>query len=31
MDPRTERMVELMRERGWDGWIRLERVDEKRR
>lgn len=31
MDPRTERMVELMRERGWDGWIRLERVDDKRR
>ena len=31
MDPRTERMVELMRERGWDGWIRLERVDDKGR
>lgn len=31
MDPRTERLVELMRERGWDGWIRLERVDDKRR
>ena len=30
-DPRTARMVELMRERGWDGWIRLERVDDKRR
>lgn len=28
MDPRTDRMVELMRERGWDGWIRLERVPE---
>lgn len=25
-DPRAARMVELMRERGWDGWIRLERV-----
>jgi DNA-binding transcriptional MerR regulator len=24
-DPRTQRMVELMRERGWNGWIRLER------
>lgn len=30
-DPRAARMVELMRERGWDGWIRLERVDDKRR
>ena len=27
-DPRAARMVELMRERGWDGWIRLERVDD---
>ncbi len=31
MDPRTERMVQLMRERGWDGWIRLSRVDGGRR
>ena len=30
-DPRAERMVELMRERGWDGWIRLERVEDARR
>lgn len=30
-DPRSARMVELMRERGWDGWIRLERVEEKHR
>ena len=29
-DPRAARMVELMRERGWDGWIRLERVDGTR-
>ncbi len=27
-DPRAARMVELMRERGWDGWIRLERVED---
>lgn len=25
-DPRAIRMVELMRERGWDGWTRLEKV-----
>jgi DNA-binding transcriptional MerR regulator len=25
-DPRTARMVELMRERGWASWTRLERV-----
>jgi hypothetical protein len=25
-DPRAQRMVDLMRERGWDGWIRHERV-----
>lgn len=25
-DPRAQRLVELMRERGWDGWTRLERV-----
>ena len=25
-DPRAERLWELMRERGWDGWIRLERL-----
>ncbi|BDI21355.1 MerR family transcriptional regulator [Herbiconiux sp. L3-i23] len=25
-DPRAQRMVELMRERGWAGWTRLERV-----
>lgn len=25
-DPRARRMVELMRERGWDGWVRLERL-----
>jgi DNA-binding transcriptional MerR regulator len=25
-DPRTIRMVQLMRERGWDGWTRLEKV-----
>jgi DNA-binding transcriptional MerR regulator len=25
-DPRVERMMELMRERGWNGWIRLERT-----
>jgi DNA-binding transcriptional MerR regulator len=27
-DPRLERMMELMRERGWDGWIRGERLAE---
>jgi DNA-binding transcriptional MerR regulator len=27
-DPRRERMRELMRERGWTGWTRLERVPE---
>jgi DNA-binding transcriptional MerR regulator len=23
-DPRVQRLIELVRERGWDGWIRLE-------
>jgi DNA-binding transcriptional MerR regulator len=27
-DPRTERMLDLMRERGWAGWTRLERLAE---
>jgi DNA-binding transcriptional MerR regulator len=27
-DPRAERMLDLMRERGWAGWIRLERLAE---
>jgi hypothetical protein len=27
-DPRAQRMVDLMRERGWNGWIRLERLPE---
>jgi DNA-binding transcriptional MerR regulator len=27
-DPRMERLLELMRERGWAGWIRLERLPE---
>ena len=27
-DPRSQRMVDLMRERGWDGWIRSERLAE---
>jgi DNA-binding transcriptional MerR regulator len=27
-DPRMPRIVELMRQRGWDGWIRLRRVDQ---
>jgi DNA-binding transcriptional MerR regulator len=26
-DPRGERLLELMRERGWTGWTRLERLD----
>ena len=25
-DPRSQRMVELMRERGWDGWNRMQRL-----
>lgn len=25
-DPRSERMVELMRERGWNGWTRPQRI-----
>jgi DNA-binding transcriptional MerR regulator len=25
-DPRATRLVQLMRERGWDGWTRLEKV-----
>ena len=25
-DPRMQRMVDLMRERGWDGWNRMQRV-----
>ena len=28
-DPRMERMQELMRERGWAGWTRLERLAER--
>ncbi|HEY0933208.1 MAG TPA: MerR family transcriptional regulator [Trebonia sp.] len=27
-DPRARRMMELMRERGWNGWTRLERLPE---
>jgi DNA-binding transcriptional MerR regulator len=27
-DPRVERLVDLMRERGWSGWIRMERLAE---
>jgi len=27
-DPRTERMLDLLRERGWAGWTRLERLAE---
>jgi DNA-binding transcriptional MerR regulator len=27
-DPRAERLMDLMRERGWAGWIRLERLAE---
>jgi DNA-binding transcriptional MerR regulator len=27
-DPRAERMLDLMRERGWTGWIRPERLAE---
>jgi DNA-binding transcriptional MerR regulator len=27
-DPRAERMLDLMRERGWTGWTRLERLAE---
>ena len=27
-DPRMERMQQLMRERGWAGWTRLERLAE---
>jgi DNA-binding transcriptional MerR regulator len=27
-DPRAERLIQLMRERGWSGWTRLERLAE---
>jgi hypothetical protein len=27
-DPRAERLRDLMRERGWSGWNRLERLAE---
>ncbi|WP_208869595.1 hypothetical protein [Micromonospora cremea] len=27
-DPRVERLLELMRERGWSGWNRMERLAE---
>jgi DNA-binding transcriptional MerR regulator len=27
-DPRAERMMDLMRERGWDGWARSKRLEE---
>ncbi|WP_262286250.1 MerR family transcriptional regulator [Micromonospora sp. MA102] len=28
-DPRAERLVELMRDRGWTGWNRMERLPER--
>jgi DNA-binding transcriptional MerR regulator len=28
-DPRARRMRQLMRERGWNGWIRMERLPER--
>ena len=28
-DPRAERMLELMRERGWNGWTRMERLPQR--
>jgi DNA-binding transcriptional MerR regulator len=28
LDPRTQRMLDLMRERGWTGWIRPQRLPE---
>lgn len=28
-DPRVERLRALMRERGWDGWTRMERVPDR--
>ena len=27
-DPRAERLLDLMRERGWAGWIRSKRLAE---
>jgi hypothetical protein len=27
-DPRAQRLMDLMRERGWDGWIRSKRLAE---
>jgi DNA-binding transcriptional MerR regulator len=27
-DPRAERLKDLMRKRGWDGWIRMERLEK---
>jgi DNA-binding transcriptional MerR regulator len=27
-DPRAQRLMDLMRERGWDGWTRLERLPD---
>jgi DNA-binding transcriptional MerR regulator len=27
-DPRAQRMLDLLRERGWDGWVRPERLAE---
>jgi DNA-binding transcriptional MerR regulator len=29
-DPRATRLVQLMRERGWDGWTRLEKVGARK-
>ncbi|GAB3348184.1 MerR family transcriptional regulator [Micromonospora halotolerans] len=28
-DPRVERLVKLLRERGWDGWNRMERLADR--
>ena len=27
-DPRAQRLLDMMRERGWAGWTRLERLTE---
>jgi hypothetical protein len=28
-DPRMERLLDLVRERGWAGWARLERLPDR--
>jgi hypothetical protein len=30
-DPRVQRLLELVRQRGWDGWTRMQRIPQRPR